>query len=559
MFHYSTPRSSMSSMKTTSPLLTMTNNDSDPLPLGWEVKIDPQTGWPFFVDHNNRTTTWNDPRHDTRKDKDVSSNGPNLPPEQSPQDSQKTFFREIKHPILRPGYVPIPVFHDGAEPRQQQDSCYSYIHPSTAQNIRPENRALTPTPGLHCRPRSPLHGPSESCSMEPGKAGSPVSKTAEVLPPMHHQPPRPNSIGLQAGYIPIPVIHEGGGVQTQTQPQLNPSVYSQRNPYPEHQQPFHRYQTDEWPSYSPAVQPPRERASPILPPQHRDAPPINLPSHIRSPSPIITQVLGEIPQAQQHVLTRDTPPKMNQEHQSTQQKPDNMQPLPLHLGADVPRLPTPQQFQKLPPEQPQQLHQPQKFQQQQQFQQERPQTSPQPQHPEQLVQSPQPIQQPQKPEKQQQQQQHADITVQMPLRPEVPDVPPVPSEIKEEAEEAAQCPIHPGLAKVQQIVERVAKLEHEVKYFPGKKNDKKYLLLEEMLTKELLALDSVDPDGRTDVRQARRDGVRRVQNILEKLEQLEEQLVRPSSQTSMEEDNLPQKGEPSMITKENVEPAKEIS
>lgn len=38
------------------------NGDRDPLPPGWEIKIDPQTGWPFFVDHNSRTTTWNDPR-----------------------------------------------------------------------------------------------------------------------------------------------------------------------------------------------------------------------------------------------------------------------------------------------------------------------------------------------------------------------------------------------------------------------------------------------------------------------------------------------------------------
>lgn len=37
-------------------------SDRDPLPPGWEIKIDPQTGWPFFVDHNSRTTTWNDPR-----------------------------------------------------------------------------------------------------------------------------------------------------------------------------------------------------------------------------------------------------------------------------------------------------------------------------------------------------------------------------------------------------------------------------------------------------------------------------------------------------------------
>lgn len=131
--------------------------------------------------------------------------------------------------------------------------------------------------------------------------------------------------------------------------------------------------------------------------------------------------------------------------------------------------------------------------------------------------------------------------------------------MKVEAEQAAQCPIHPGLAKVQQIVERVVKLERDVKCFDGKKNDKKYLLLEELLTKELLALDSVDPEGRADVRQARRDGVRHVQTILEELEQLEERPARPASEAATEGDNLTQKGEPSMITKENIELAKEIS
>lgn len=60
----------MSAVQTRAPAPTMANNDSDPLPLGWEVKIDPQTGWPFFVDHNNRTTTWNDPRHVATKVKE---------------------------------------------------------------------------------------------------------------------------------------------------------------------------------------------------------------------------------------------------------------------------------------------------------------------------------------------------------------------------------------------------------------------------------------------------------------------------------------------------------
>lgn len=64
MAQYSGPKL-YRSMKTLSPVETMATND--PLPPGWEIKIDPQTGWPFFVDHNNRITTWNDPRHDNKR------------------------------------------------------------------------------------------------------------------------------------------------------------------------------------------------------------------------------------------------------------------------------------------------------------------------------------------------------------------------------------------------------------------------------------------------------------------------------------------------------------
>ncbi|KAM6916197.1 BAG family molecular chaperone regulator 3 [Xenentodon cancila] len=530
----------MNAMKTHSPILTMASNDNEPLPLGWEVKIDPHTGWPFFVDHNNRTTTWNDPRHDTKKSREVSANGPNVTPEPSPQETQKTFVREMKHPILRPGYVPIPVFHEGAELRQQQHPCFSYIQPSTVQNVRTDGQTPSQTSGLPGRPRSPLHSPSDSCSPEPGKTSSPVSHTTEIYTAPHHQPSRPSSTGLQAGYIAIPVIHEGGG-GGQTQSQFNPAVYSQRVPYSEHQQPFHRLQTDEWPNYSVAMPPSRERASPTTFPQHREAASVHLPSYIKSQSPTVTQVMGERPQTQQHVITRDQPPKMEQEQQITQQKHEST-PVPqkLHTEADIQR-----------PQQPQHIQQPPQFQ----------------QAPCQ-IQLQQPEQSQQQPHKPEQPQHHvADITVQIPQKPEAQDVPGVPAEVPtvkaeadqaDQADQAAELPIHPGLIKVQQIVERVAKLEQEVKCFDGRKNDKKYLLLEELLTKELLALDSVDPEGRVDVRQARRDGVRRVQTILEELEQLEDEPARPTSETPMEGDNPALKGEPSMITKENVEMSREI-
>lgn len=38
------------------------NFDSQRLPPGWEMRTDPSTGWNFFIDHNNKTTTWEDPR-----------------------------------------------------------------------------------------------------------------------------------------------------------------------------------------------------------------------------------------------------------------------------------------------------------------------------------------------------------------------------------------------------------------------------------------------------------------------------------------------------------------
>jgi len=36
-------------------------NNSE-LPPGWEMIFDKNTGWPYFVDHNTRQTSWEDPR-----------------------------------------------------------------------------------------------------------------------------------------------------------------------------------------------------------------------------------------------------------------------------------------------------------------------------------------------------------------------------------------------------------------------------------------------------------------------------------------------------------------
>ena len=45
------------------PNLLPYSDNYQPLPAYWEMKMDPFTQWPFFVDHPNRRTTWLDPRY----------------------------------------------------------------------------------------------------------------------------------------------------------------------------------------------------------------------------------------------------------------------------------------------------------------------------------------------------------------------------------------------------------------------------------------------------------------------------------------------------------------
>uniref|UniRef100_A0A8B9SJZ7 WW domain-containing protein n=1 Tax=Anas platyrhynchos TaxID=8839 RepID=A0A8B9SJZ7_ANAPL len=121
----------MSATAAHSPLL-QSEGGSEPLPPGWEIKVDPQTGWPFFVDHNSRTTTWNDPRRrgEAAKDGQSSANGPS-------RDSPKQLpVREgnVVYPKLRAGYIPIPVIHEGIDGRQQHP-CFSTQQPG-AQAIQ---------------------------------------------------------------------------------------------------------------------------------------------------------------------------------------------------------------------------------------------------------------------------------------------------------------------------------------------------------------------------------------------------------------------------------------
>lgn len=114
--------------------------------------------------------------------------------------------------------------------------------------------------------------------------------------------------------------------------------------------------------------------------------------------------------------------------------------------------------------------------------------------------------------------------VQYSAQPQLYDLPPRGARSQELAFRAAEQPptnpaaTQPEIQRILHVMGEAEQLEDEVDGFVGKKTDKSYRLLEEMLTKLLLELDSIETGGQDSVRQARKESVHRIQAILEKLE-----------------------------------------
>lgn len=484
------------------------SGDRDPLPPGWEIKIDPQTGWPFFVDHNSRTTTWNDPRVPPEGPKETpsSANGPSregprlLPAREGP----------AVYPQLRPGYIAIPVFHEGAESRPQHHF-FAAPAPQPPQPGAPRFRseaAATPQ-----RSQSPLQATAETAppDRQSGQAGA----AAAGPPPASHRPERsqspatsdcssssssaslPPSSGrsslgghqLPRGYIPIPVIHEQNVARPAAQP-FFPQAQKTHHPappgeYQTHQPVFHKIQGDDGE--------PRRAASPfpspVLGASSRESSPARGSAPVPAPSPMRVHTVVNKPQQ----------PMTYRESSFVPQPESKPESRPGPAGSDLPAGHIPiQVIRKEVDPQPAAQKPPPPSEKVEVKVSSAPVSSPAP--------SPAPAAVPSSPK---------NVAAEERAAPS-----PAPAEAAPPKPGEAEAPSkHPGVLKVEAILQKVQGLEQAVDSFEGKKTDKKYLMIEEYLTKELLALDSVDPEGRADVRQARRDGVRKVQTILEKLEQ----------------------------------------
>ncbi|XP_068456487.1 BAG family molecular chaperone regulator 5 isoform X2 [Clinocottus analis] len=77
---------------------------------------------------------------------------------------------------------------------------------------------------------------------------------------------------------------------------------------------------------------------------------------------------------------------------------------------------------------------------------------------------------------------------------------------------------HPAHRAVWLVLGSLSDLQAQALAFDGKRVDKSYILLEELLTKQLLALDAVDPQGDDTTKMARKQAVKFAQNILNYLD-----------------------------------------
>ncbi|XP_069719863.1 BAG family molecular chaperone regulator 3 [Phaenicophaeus curvirostris] len=494
------------------------DGSAEPLPPGWEIKMDPQTGWPFFVDHNSRTTTWSDPRvRAAAQEGPSSANGPSRDsPKQQPAREGN-----MGYPKLRAGYIPIPVIHEGIDGRRQHP-CFSAPQPGVqrykTEAVPTSMQAQPPLRGAYAGPESPPRGPAEAsqadkqCGQTTAAAAAPAPAThgpepqspgAPDSPTVSSQTPgRPNagSHQLPRGYIPIPVIHEN----IQRQP---PQVYhqaqkthypAQQSEYQAHQPVFHKIQPDEREPKPARAQSPfrvAQRGS-----SSRESSPARVTTQIQPPAPIRVQTVVDRPQVSQQPVPPQEPPRPPP---PPEMKPENKAVPPPETEVPSTYIPIQVTHQELDPKLP-----------------------------------------PQKPPATAEK---VDKKVPCPAKVVPPqERPPCEETAALKTTETGDPPKHPGVLKVEAILEKVQMLEQAVDSFEGKKTDKKYLMIEEYLTKELLALDSVDPEGRADVRQARRDGVRKVQNILERLEQKAEDVPEPVQVDGLEP-NLPEPKPPQEI------------
>ncbi|XP_076627839.1 BAG domain-containing protein starvin isoform X2 [Colletes latitarsis] len=133
------------------------------------------------------------------------------------------------------------------------------------------------------------------------------------------------------------------------------------------------------------------------------------------------------------------------------------------------------------------------------------------------------------------QQQHYEQPRQQQRQPQQPQQQQQPQQPQQQQEPPKPKPCVPKdpLERVALVQKEVDSLAEQVKLYTGNsRKDKQYIYLDEMLTRELIKLDDIETEGRDNVRQARKNAIRTIQ---ETIGLLESKAPLPSQQTTPEE------------------------
>nr|CAB3226634.1 extensin [Phallusia mammillata] len=439
----------------------------EPLPPGWEMRIDDNSKWPFFIDHNSRTTTWTDPRppkNTAKQSRTIPVQHERVPPSQQQWQQQRQHNpRNMPQPQPQPQYQHARMQQPGFYPHQSGQ--YQYQQ----QQQQPSHQQFSSSDQRPAQVRSPnscISIPVQHVGLEPEKFVYPDVCEPQPVTVMIEQPTRrqtpvssttadcvtPSSIPHASPAIPLPFLPDSPSDQS-LEGELSITAQSPGDPVP-----FDRITTPspEKSSHGASLnETPEDNTSvdgPDAPPDfiedgtgivETELSPVELktstePSNIESQQPkervvpiqVIHQSPGQpIPSAGKTVSSSKSTKSPSQNGKTKQVSSDSMPPVPNRQ-----------------------------------------------------------------------------------TKPEEKVAQPAPEEDHRVA--AAK-------KKIESVLEDLDTIEKEVDLFNGHKGEKTYLKLEEMLTRKLIQLDGVSASGapgEDDVRSRRKAAVRRIQQTLDILE-----------------------------------------
>ncbi|XP_060608489.1 BAG family molecular chaperone regulator 3-like [Ruditapes philippinarum] len=246
------------------PFASNPNQNQGILPPGWEMIFDHRTGWPYFVDHNTHTTTWEDPRVNILQKNNYTPQGlgegsnhqrmKEIPimHEQSRPAFQQSQFPHVSTPP-RSGTPP----HVGTPPSNRTDSPPRFYTLPRNHRERAHAETVREIPIQHFSSNSSHSGRGDNSHPRPDYPGAPMPQPQQTMP---QQPQNFTSHataqGHQANSMPQPMTQGypypqnvmGQTPAMQSQPrQMAPPPQMPHQPMPHPQQPVPHPQQPQYP------------------------------------------------------------------------------------------------------------------------------------------------------------------------------------------------------------------------------------------------------------------------------------------------------------------------